>query len=204
MTKAELRAAALGDSHRENYTLLIDRFIQQAEALIKSRLESYGLEYTFADVDRPGGTASPIYTLPARVTLPRYLHGPDYPLDAVDENVVATRKSSSVLECFCVRPNTLVVAGTPGAGTTLLFQYFGLPAALAADGDTNALMNDYPQLYIDATQVYIFRRAQDYESAKIAQDSAFALIDEINRQMKKKIGGARASGPYNVAFRSSY
>jgi hypothetical protein len=203
MIKSELRTAALGDSHREVYTAVIDRFIQQAEALIKSRLEAYGLEYTFTDADRSGVT-SPVYTLPARVTLARYLSGSDYPLDQVDENVVSARRNSSVLECFCMRPSTLVVAGTPGAGTQLSFQYFGLPAPLTADSDQNALINDYPQLYIEATQVYIFKRAQDYESAKLAESSVFNLIDEINRQMKKKIGGARASGPYNVSFRSSF
>jgi hypothetical protein len=201
--KSELRAAALGDSHKENYSAEIDRFIRQGEALIKSRLESYGLEYTFTDADRSGVT-SPVYTLPARVTVVKYLSGVDYPLDQVDENLVAARRSSSLLECFCVRPNSLVVAGTPGAGVQLTMQYFGLPAPLVADGDTNALINDYEQLYIEATQVYIFKRAQDYESAKIAQDSAFSLIDEINRKMKKQIGGARASGPYNVSFRSSF
>lgn len=203
MIRSALVTAALGDSHKENYSPHISRFIQQAEALIKSRLESYSLQHLFTDADRSGVT-SPIYTLPARVTLARHLNGPDYPLDQVDENVVAARRSSSVLECYCMRPSTLVVAGTPGAGTQLTFQYFGLPAPLVLDTDTNALITDYPQLYIEATQVYIFKRAQDYESANLAQTSVFTLIDEINRQMKKKIGGARASGPYNVSFRSSF
>jgi hypothetical protein len=204
MIKSELRDAALGDSHRENYSVAIaNRFIEQAEAFIKSRLEAYGLEYTFTDADRSGVT-SPVYTLPARVSLVRYLHGPDFPLDQCDENVIAQRKTSSNLEAFAVRAETLVVAGTPGAGTTLLMQYFGLPAPLAADGDTNTLLNDYPQLYIEATQIYIFKRGQDYESARIAQESVISLINEINRKMKKKLGGKRAAGPYNVSFRSSY
>ena len=204
MIKSELRIAAREDSHRETYSdALIDRFIAQGENFIKARLDAYALEYTFTDADRSGVTSA-VYTLPARVVKARYLtKDGNPPLDQVDENVIAQYASASPV-CYAIRPSTLIIAGTPAAGDEFLLQYFGLPAALAADGDTNALLNDYQQLYIEATQIYIFKRAQDYESMTERQNSVVALITEINRKMKKQLGGARAAGAYNVDFRSSY
>lgn len=213
MNRSELIAAALGDAHREDYAtkaeggiLITTRFVTEAEALIASRLEAYGLEATLNDVSRSNDFTSPIYALPDRLRLVRHVFkvGQPVPLDAVDETNIGLYSSAREVIAYCVRVAHLIFAGLPGEGTEFKLHYFGLPAPLVNDTDTNKLLNDYPQLYKEAMQVYIFKRAKDFESAQVAQQSALSLIDEINRQVKKQLGGARSSNPYNVSFRSSY
>lgn len=213
MNRAELIAAALGDSHREDYATKMEngipitsRFVTEAEALIASRLESYGLEVTLSDTDRGDDFTTPVYALPDRLRLVRHVFkvGQTVPLDAVDETTIGLYSSAKEIVAYCVRVAHLIFAGLPGEGTEFRLHYFGLPAPLVNDTDTNKLLNDYPQLYKEAMQVYIYKRAKDFESAQVAQQSALGLIDEINRQVKKQLGGARSSNPYNVSFRSSY
>jgi hypothetical protein len=211
MNRVQLITAALGDAHRLDYLTLTeggmlasDRFMAEAEAMISSRLEFYALEYTLTDTDRILAL-SPIYNQPSRVTMVRSIIRSDgIPLDPVDENVIGEWQSASTVLAYVVRPKTLLFAGTPGATTTFLLQYFGMPAPLLVDTDTNALLNEYPQLYKESIQVSVFKRAQDYDKASAMFQSANALIDEINRKMKKLIGGARSANPYNTTWRSSY
>lgn len=204
MNRVQLIAAALGDAHREDYQPYADRFLQEAESMISARLEFYGLEYTLTDTDRIA-TLSPVYNQPARVTLVRHvLRSDGWPLDGVDETVIAQYQGAAQIVAYAVRPKTLILAGTPGAGAAFTLQYFGMPAPLVADTDTNTLLNDYQQLYKEAFQVSVFKRANDLEKASAMFQSSNALIDELNRKMKKLIGGARSSNPYNTCWRSSY
>lgn len=204
MNYGELKTAILSDSHREDYIDEVERFVAEAEGMIYARLKSYGLEYTLTDADR-SATTSPIYTLPTKVVQVRHVIPPEcQPLTQADETLVAMQRTSTHVSVFTVRPNTIVLAGTPAAEATFLLQYFGLPAPLAADEDTNALLNDYPQLYKEAAQVPLFKRARDYESAQVAFSSVNSLIDQINSTVRKKMSGAQSANPYNVSFRSSY
>lgn len=205
MNRVDLLTAAFSDAHREDYqTPYGARMLTEAEALIKSRLEFYALEYTLQDVDRVA-VLSPVYTLPARITYLRYaLRSDGVPLDQVDETVASQWQGASRVAVYAIRPSTIIVAGTPGTGDAIQLQYFGMPAPLVNDTDTNTLLNDYPQLYKEAIMVFAFKRAQDLQTASAMFQSANALIDEINRKMKKLLGGARSSNPYNVTHRSSY
>lgn len=204
-TLAELRAAAAADTHRSYDTPTMTRFVAQGEGLIRSQLEAYSLAVTLTDADRPLGVTSGVYTLPTRTLLVKYVHNADaMPLDQVDENLAWSHRSASIVSMYAVRPSSILVAGVPGAGTSLTMQYFGMPAALAADGDTNQLLNDFPQLYINALAVYMHERAQDYESADRCFRAVQTLTRSINRSMHKLLGGARAVPVYNTNFRSTY
>lgn len=205
MNRVDLITAALSDSHREDYITFATRFLQEAEALISSRLEYYFLEYTLTDADRIA-VLSPVYNQPPRVTMVKeVLRGADgFRLDAVDEGVVSQWQNASVVLAYVVRPKTLMLAGNPGTGATFTLQYFGMPAPLVGDTDTNTLLNDYQQLYKEAFMVSVYKRANDLEKASAMFQSVNALIDELNRKMKKLIGGARSSNPYNTQWRSSY
>jgi hypothetical protein len=105
---------------------------------------------------------------------------------------------------YVVRPTTIKVAGNPGAGDTLSVHYFGMPTALLSAGDSNTLLNDYPNVYKEAIQVSIWKRARDFDAATAMFQSVNAAIDEINRKMKKLLGGARSANPYNTEWKSSY
>jgi hypothetical protein len=201
MTYEELKAAILGDTHREDYAPHIVRFIQQGEALIKLSLEGYFLEATIDEDDR---IVDAVYTLPSKVTLMRTVLYNNCPLDQVDETLIAQYRNVSDVVAYCMRGGTLVFAGIPAADSEFQLNYFGMPAALVADDDTNNLLNDCPQLYIEAAQVYLFKRARNFEAASAMLQSVASYIRDINRAMKKKLGGGQSANAYNVSYRSSY
>lgn len=201
MTYAELKAAILGDTHREDYTAHIVRFIQQAEALIALSLEGYFLEATLDETDR---IVDAIYTLPSKVTLMRTVLYNDIPLDQVDETLISQYRSITDVRAYCMREPTILFAGIPPTDAEIQLKYFGMPAALVNDADTNNLLNDCPQLYIEAAQVYLFKRARNLELSSAMFQSVQTYIRELNRKTKKKLGGGQSANAYNVAFRSSY
>ena len=204
MNYSELKTAVLSDSHREDYIDLIDRFVDEAEAFIFAKLQSYGMQVTLTDTDR-SGVDSAVYSLPSKLVQIRHVIPTGCkPLDQVDETLISRWQDSPHVLVYAVRPTSLIIAGLPSANAEFALHYYGLPDALVEDDDTNTLLEDYPQLYKEAAQISVFKRAKDYEAAQVAQDSAVGLINEINRKIRKQLGGARSSNPYNVEFRSSY
>lgn len=203
MNFAQLKTRALSDAHREDYTAHVAGFVEQAEAYIFSSLESYGLEYALVEADRLEPN-SPVYTLPQPFTAERYLFVNSLPLDKRDESAIYNLRASSDVIAYCMRPRHVIFAGTPAVDSTINLHYWGLPPRLSGETDTNTLMNDFPQLYIEATQIYVWKRAQNFEKVNEATTSVDRMIREINRKVKKQLGGARSSNPYNVQWRSSY
>lgn len=201
MIYSELKTAIRGDSHREDYAEeVIERFITQGESLIALSLEGYFLEATIDEDDR---VIDAIYTLPSKVTLMRTVLYNNCPLDQVDETLIAQYRNAEPV-AYCMRDSTILFAGVPPADAEFKLNYFGMPAALAEENDTNNLLNDCPQLYIEAAQVYLFKRARNLELSSAMFQSVQSLIRDINRKMKKKLGGGQSANAYNVSFRSSY
>lgn len=202
MNYSELQTAIRTDSHREDYAIAdIKRFIQQGEALIALRLEGYFLTATINETNR---ILEAIYSLPSKVTLMKTVLYNNCPLDQVDETLVAQYRSLTEPVAYCMRDSTILFAGVPPTDATFTLNYFGMPAALAADGDTNNLLNDCPQLYIEAAQVYLYKRARNLELSSAMLQSVVSYIRDLNQKMKKKLGGGQSANAYNVSFRSSY
>lgn len=201
MTYLELKTAILGDTHREDYSPYIARFIQQGEALIALTLEGYFLEATIDEDDR---VVDAIYTLPSKVTLMRHVIYDNRPLDQVDETLVSQYRGITDVRAYCMREPTILFAGIPPTDASFDLKYFGMPAALVNDADTNSLLNDCPQLYIEAAQVYLFKRARNLELSSAMFQSVQAYIRDLNRKTKKKLGGGQSANAYNVSFCSSY
>jgi hypothetical protein len=201
MNYLELRTAILGDTHREDYQPHIARFVEQAEALFALTLDGYFLEATLDETDR---VVEAVYTLPAKVTMMRTVLYNNCPLTQVDETFIAQYRRVTTPSMYCMRDTTILFAGIPPEDAEFELNYFGLPPALVDDGDTNNLLTDCPQLYIEAAQVYLFKRARNYEAASAMLQSVTSYIRDINRRMKKKLGGGQSANPYNVSFRSSY
>lgn len=206
MQRSDLVTAILSDGHRADYAAFTDRFIQEAESLLLSKLEAYNLETILDDSVRVtvglGLYNIPVHVARIRTVIP--IATPGIPLDQTDESTVAHYSSASCTTLFVQRPTTIVMAGVPGVGTTFFMQYFGLPAPLVATTDTNTLLNDYFILYKELALISLFKRAQNLDMAQAMLQSSMSLIAEINRKMKKLIGGSRSSNAYNVDFRSSY
>lgn len=201
MNYSELQTAVLSDSHRQDYQSLVPRFIQQGEALIALSLEGYFLEATINESNR---ILDAVYSLPSKVTLMRTVLYNNVPLDQVDETLTAQYRSITDVVAYCMRDPTIVFAGVPPPDSEFELKYFGMPAALVNPTDTNNLLNDCPQLYIEAAQVYVYKRARNLELASAMLQSVASYIREINRKMKKKLGGGQSANAYNVSFRSNY
>lgn len=201
MNYEELQAAILSDTHRADYSPYIVRFIQQGEALISVSLDGYFLETAIDEDDR---VTDGVYTLPAKVTTMRTVIHNNNPLRQVDETLVARYRTASDVFCYCMRDSNIVIAGIPAEDSVISLNYYGMPSALANPSDTNNLLSDYPQLYIEAAQVYLFKRARNLEVASAMFQSVQYMTREINRKMKKKLAGGESANTYNVYFRSSY
>lgn len=205
MNYEELQAAIVADTHKSEYAgEIVQRMIAEGEALIRSMVHTYGMEYTLTDADR-ASSESNVYNLPSRCKQVRYIYNDSsMPLDQVDENLAWEFRTNTQISMYAIRPRAVLIAGTPAAETELQLHYFGMPEALSNEESTNTLLDDYPQLYKDAASVYVFKRAQDYESAQIMLQSVQGLAAKINNNVKKLLGGARATNVYNTTFRSSY
>lgn len=201
MNYGELKTAILSDSHREDYTSFVARFVQQGESLIRSQLVGYFLELVIDDDER---VSENLYTLPVRVTKMRNVHYNNVPLDQVDESSISLYRSATDVIMYCMRADRILFAGIPPISAQLNLNYFGLPAPLVTDSDTNTLLTDYPQLYIEAAQVYLFKRARNLDMSSVMSQSVSSLIRDINIKERRKLGGAQSANPYNVSFRSSY
>lgn len=202
MNKQELRQAIKDDTKRSNYPDAdFDRYITQGEALIYSKLRSYGMQTTLTEADRVDGA---VYSLPDRISYERSFICNSTKLTKTEESNILLYADSDDVLWYCMRPTTVAFAKIPDTDTEILLLYIGMPDILAADTDTNTLLTDFPQLYIEAASFYVYRRARDYESAQTCLTSLDGLITDIDRKVKKMLGGAQAANGYNTAFRSSY
>jgi hypothetical protein len=182
----------------------VQRFIAEGEARIFAKLESYALVTTITDAQRVDPTMGE-YTIVGKLVAVRYVLPIDgsQPLERVDETIAAQYRTAGTPLVYAPRPTSILVAGNPGAGSSFKVHYFGLPDSLATTA-TNTLLDENPQLYKNAALVSLYQRARNFDAAQAALDDMVGLINELNRKVKKLLGGRRSANPYNVDFRSSY
>lgn len=201
MNYAQLQTAILSDSHRADYQTYIARFIEQGEALIEMTLKGYFLEATIGESNR---IVENVYSLPAKVTKMRTVTYNNVPLTPTDETSISLFRSSTNIINYSMRDTNIAFAGTPPTDAEFKLFYYGMPARLSDVANTNNLLTDYPQLYIEAAQVYVFKRARNLELASAMFQSVQSAIKDINRKMREKLAGGEAVAAYNTSFRSSY
>lgn len=201
MNYSELQAAILSDSQRADYQPYIARFIEQGEALIEMTLRGYFLDTTIDETNR---VLENVYSLPAKVTKMRTVTYNNVPLTQTDETSIALFRSSTAIASYCMRNAQILFAGIPPVDSVFQLQYYGMPARLTDALPINNLLTDYPQLYIEAAQVYVFKRARNLEMSSAAFQSVQSCIREINKKMREKLSGGEAAPVYNTSFRSSY
>lgn len=203
MNYSELQTAIIDDTHKPAYAgALVRRFIEQAEALIASRLEAYNFLTTLLDANRVVA-AGPRYAI-SGVTNIRYVRIDGLPLDRVDETTILLNKNAARPLVYVPRASEIQIAANPAIGTVIDFDYMGKPPKLTDAAPNNTLLTDYPQLYIESASVYVFKHAQDIENSDLSMTHFVNLCAEINRVSKKLLGGAAGAPVYNTQFRSSY
>ena len=205
MNYGELKQAILDDTHRPDLTTHVARFVRQCEGMIRRDLVGYLINTTLTDSDR---VSAGLYNLPARILQIRHLslqgrQGDD--LQRVAPGQIRRLDSTAdVLQYAQNGDGTMEVRGVPGTADVFDLLYYGTPVPFSADGDENDLLTDHETLYMAGSKVYLYLHTQDRELAIDEANQFNAIIDDLNEQVARKIGGANIAPSYNFAGGSSY
>lgn len=94
--------------------------------------------------------------------------------------------------------------GIPAAGSTLGAVHLSMPAALAADGDTNALLTAHEELYLHGALSWLYYDAHMLALAKSHDDAFNVVAKEVNAAAKVALrAGSIAAVDYNFFTRSA-
>ena len=99
---------------------------------------------------------------------------------------------------------TIEFRGVPSATDVFDILYYGTPAPFSADGDENELLTDHETLYMAGAKFFLYLHTQDRELASDELDIYNGVIDTLNEQVARKVGGASIAPTYNFAGGSSY
>jgi hypothetical protein len=207
MDYADLQTAVIEDSHRPDLANLVPRFIREGEGMIRREMTAYLLTTTLEEADR-SPTNSSQYILPTGVLVIRRLAiqgslGSDVTRIALGS---ITSYTTTQRVAIYVEPGdgTIEFRGTPPTDTIFDLNYYGMPAPLVADTDTNALLEENETLYKAAAMFYLYQNTQDRELAADAQDVFEGVVETLNEQIARKIGGAKITASYNFGSGGGY
>ncbi len=204
MNYTELQAAIISDSHRADLASEIPRFIRQCEGLIRRDLRAYELNATLTDSDRVGAG---VFTLPGRVLDVRSVHLVGRQGDSLQRvgpgHIRRLDSTADVLQYAQYGDDTIEFRGVPSADDSFEVRYFGTPAPLE-DVATNTLLDDHESLYMSGSLYYLYKNEQDRVLQQDNANEFDAIMQTLNEQMARKIGGAQTAPTYNMSSESSY
>jgi hypothetical protein len=207
MNYGELKQAILDDTHCPELSTKVAQFVRECEGMIRRDLTGYILRTTITDTDRVTAGEG-IYNLPDRSLIIRDLklqgrQGDD--IDRVAPGHIRRLDTSADVLQYCEHGDgTIEFRGVPGTAEVFDLLYFGTPAPFSADTDENDLLTDHESLYMSGSKVFLYMYTQDRE---LMQDQATlfnSIVDDLNQQVARKIGGASIAPSYNFAGGSSY
>jgi len=205
MNYGELKTALGEDTHRSDLSAYFERFIRQAEGLIRRQLTGYFLSTTITDSDRVSGG---VFTLPARTQIIRMIIPQGRQGDTLTRvSPAAIRRLDStadVLQYCQYGDGTIEFRGVPGTADVFDILYFGSPAPFTADGDENDLLTDHESLYLEGAKFFLYLHTQDRELASDSLEIFQSIVSTLNEEAARKIGGATVAPTYNMAGGSSY
>ena len=205
MNYGELKTAILDDTHRADLSDHVARFVRQCEGMIRRDLRGYLISTTLTDTDRSSGG---VYNLPARQLEIRHISLQGRQGDALQRvapgQIRRLDTTADVLQYCQNGDGTIEFRGVPGAADVFDLLYFGTPAPFSADGDENDLLTDHETLYMAGSKFFLYQHTQDRELASDELQIFNGIVEDINEQMARKIGGASIAPSYNFAGGSSY
>jgi hypothetical protein len=207
MNYGELQTAVIEDTHRPDLANLVPRFIRESEDMIRREMTAYMLTTTLQETDR-SLTNSSQYSLPDGVLVIRRVAiagslGSDITRIALGS---ITSYTTTQRVAVYVQPGDglLEFRGTPPADTIFDLNYFGMPARLVADTDTNSLLDENETLYKAGAMFYLYQNSQDRELASDALDVFNGVVETLNEQIARKIGGAKITASYQFGGGGGY
>jgi hypothetical protein len=205
MNYGELKQAILDDTHRADLSTHVARFVRQCEGLIRRDLSGYLLSTTITDSDR---VSEGLYNLPVRLLEIRHISLQGRQGDALQRvapgQIRRLDLTADVVQ-YCQNGNdTIEFRGNPSAANVFDLLYYGTPAPFTSDSDENDLLTDHETLYMAGSKFFLYQHTQDRELASDELDVFNGVIDTLNEQIARKIGGANVAPSYNFAGGSSY
>jgi hypothetical protein len=205
MNYGELKQAILDDTHRADLSSHVERFVRQCEGMIRRDLTAYLVNTTITDSDR---VSAGLYSLPVRIVEIRdiSLQGRqgDGLVKVAPGQIKRLDTSADALQYCQNGDGTIEFRGVPGTTDVFDILYFGTPAPFTSDSDINDLLTDHESLYMAGSKFYLYQHTQDRELAGDELQVFNGIIEDLNKQMARKIGGAAVAPSYNFAGGSSY
>jgi len=205
MNYGELKQAILDDTHRADLSSHVGRFVRQCEGRIRRDLSGYLVSTTLTDADR---VADGLYNLPARLLEVRHISLQGRQGDALQRvapgQIRRLDTTTDVVQYAQNGDSTIEFRGVPGTAEVFDILYYGTPAPFSADGDENELLTDHETLYMAGGKFFLYLHTQDRELASDELTIFTGIIDDLNEQTARKIGGANVAPSYNFAGGSSY
>ncbi len=205
MNYGELKTAILDDTHRADLSDHVARFVRQCEGMIRRELRGYILKTTLTDSDRD---SEGVYNLPARLLEIRDLRLQGRQGDAIQRvapGQIRRLESTTDVVQYCQYGNgTIEFRGVPGSAEVFDLTYFGTPAPFSDDADENDLLTDHETLYMAGSKAFLYNHTQDRQLMIDEAQMFDQIVNDINEQMTRKIGGANVAPSYNFAGGSSY
>ena len=174
--------------------------------MIRRDLRGYVLRTTLTDSDR---VADGVYNLPQYLQEIRDIKLQGRQGDSLDRVAPASIRrldtSAPVVNYAQNGDGTIEFRGEPGTADVFDLLYFGTPAPFANDDtDENTLLTDHESLYMAGSKAFLYRHTQDRELQSDEESLFDSIVESINEQMARKIGGANITPVYNFAGGSSY
>jgi len=201
----DLKTAIATDTHRTNLTSEIPRFVRQCEGMIRRDLTAYPLSTTLTDADRvsDGVYNLPDYALEIRHIMLQGRQG-DGLVQVSPGQIRRLDAAADVLQYARYGNGTIELRGVPSTSDVFDLLYYGTPAPLVNNSDENDLLTDHETLYMAGSKFYLYINTQDLELAETELQIFNGVIETLNKQMSRKIGGASIAPSYNFAGGSSY
>ncbi len=205
MNYGELKQAILDDTHRPDLSTHVARFVRMCEGMIRRDLRGYILTTTLTDSDR---VSDGVYNLPARLLEIRSLRLQGRQGDGIIRvapgQIRRLEAATDVVQYCQYGDDTIEFRGVPGAAEVFDLTYMGTPTPFTDDTDENDLLTDHESLYMEGSKVFLYMHTQDRELAGDAATLFDNIIDDLNQQVAREIGGANVAPSYNFAGGSSY
>ena len=204
---SDLQQAIIEDTHRQDLADLVPRFIREGEGMIRREMTAWILSTTFTEADRsltnPNQYGLPVGALIIRRIATQGQTGPG--LTRIDLGTITAYSTQHRLAVYAESGVGVVeFRGTPPTDTVFDLDYLGMPQPLANPSDTNSLLEENETLYKTAAMFYLYQNTQDRELASDALDVFNGVVQTLNEQIARKIGGAQITASYNFGSGGGY
>lgn len=198
LTYSTLKTELQTLSHRPDIAdAQLSTFVRQAEGEVARRLRAAEMltRTTFEEANRSSGA---IYNLPSNWLEEGLIWNADgVAMEKV--SLAEIRKYSAAIDpqFFCVLSKSEIeFRGTPGTNASFEYVYFARPAAFSDASDTNDILTNHEDIYINIGLSKLYTFTQDIELAEGHAGAALDAIETLNEQAGRLLAGARTDGHY--------